>query len=323
MVMDFWEAQRRARNKTIQCVILFLILTLAAAFIAEMAMRQFAGDQYETPYPMVGSIFVIMTLGVAGFQYLMYKAYGGSYAASAVGARQIHPQTNNLAERQVLNIVEEMAIAAGVPVPPVYIIPAEEINAFAAGLTPDDTIVAVTVGALRKLNRDELQGVIGHELGHVHNADMKISLRLAAMVMGFFFILYIGLRILQFSTFASSRDRKGPNPLMLAALILMVAGAFAWFFGGILKAMVSRQREYLADASAVQYTRNPQGIANALRKIARDGTSDMPSEGLALAHMYLNDQSFWGYLFATHPPLDKRIAALEGGKYTPDENQGQ
>src|SRR5262249_2345701 len=146
--------------------------------------------------------------------------------------------------------VHEMAIAASVPVPPVYIIPADEINAFAAGLTPEDTVVAVTVGALRKLNRDELQGVIGHELGHVHNADMRISLRLAAMVMGFFFVMTIGLRILQISTFRRRDDRRGPDVVLLAAMILIVAGIVTWFAGGILKAMVSRQREYLADASS-------------------------------------------------------------------------
>jgi heat shock protein HtpX len=313
MVMDFWEAQQRARTKTIQCVIVFILLTLAVSVISEIAMRYFAQENYDGSFPYVGFIFLLMTFGAAAFQYTMYKSYGGKYAAESVGALRIDPHTQNPMERQILNIVSEMALAASVPTPPVYIIPADEINAFAAGLTPEDTVVAVTRGSLRKLNREELQGVIAHELGHVHNQDMKISLRLAAMVMGFFFVLYIGLRVLQFSSYSRRNDKKG-NAIGLAALILIVAGVFTWFFGGILKAMVSRQREYLADASSVQYTRNSSGIANALRKIANDKTSDMPREGMAISHMYLNDRSFWSSLFATHPPLEKRIAAIEGRK---------
>jgi heat shock protein HtpX len=315
MVMDFWEAQRRARNKTIQCVIAFIVLTVLVAVCAELAMRSLAQDSYDTPIPVVGLIFLGMTFGVAWFQYTMYKTYGGSYAAKSVHARQVDPRTSNAEERQLLNIVEEMALAASVPIPPAYIIPADEINAFAAGLTPEDTVIAVTRGALRKLNREELQGVIGHEMGHVHNVDMKISLRLAAMLMGFFFILSLGFRVLQFSSFrGNGENKKGPNPVMLAAIILMVAGLITWFAGGILKAMVSRQREYLADASAVQFTRSSTGIANALRKIGKDQSNDMPKEGMAISHMYLNDHSFWSQLFATHPPLEDRIAAIEGEK---------
>lgn len=316
MVMDFWEAQRRARRKTIQCLIAFFFLTSIMAVLSELAMRNLAGESYDTSFPLIGFLFVVMTVGVAGYQYLMYKSYGGKYAAESVGAYLISPNTNNPLERQTLNILHEMAIAAAIPVPPLYIIPANEINAFAAGLTPEDTVVAVTEGAMRKLNRDELQGVIGHELGHVRNADMKISLRLAAMVMGFFFVIYAGMWMLRVSSM-QRRDgnrKNGGNPLILAAMILMVAGAFTWFFGGILKAMVSRQREYLADASSVQYTRNASGIANALRKIANDQINDMPKEGMALSHLYLNDQSFWSRLFATHPPLEERIAVLEGRK---------
>lgn len=312
MAMDFWEAQRQARKKTVKCLIAFVLLTFGVAALAEIAMRVLAQDQYDTSFPLIGFIFLVMIFCVAGFQYLMYKSYGGKYAAESVGAYKVDSSNCDPQERQVLNILQEMSLAASLPTPPLYIIPAREINAFAAGLTPEDTVVAITEGALDKLNRDELQGVIAHELGHVNNADMRISLQLAAMIMGFFFMMYMGFRVLQFSSFRSRSNRKGPDPIALAALILMVAGVFTWFAGGILKAMISRQREYLADASSVQFTRNPEGIAGALRKIAKDQDIDMPKEGMAISHMYFNDHSFWSQLFATHPPLEKRIAAIEG-----------
>ncbi len=159
---------------------------------------------------------------------------------------------------------------------------------------------------------------MAHEFGHVYNRDMTISMRVAAMIMGFFFVTYIGLRLLQFGSF-SRRDNgegKGGNPLVLVGLIFLVAGAVTWFFGSILQAMVSRQREYLADACSVQYTRNPAGIAGALKKILHSQVSDMPRSGQAFAHMYFNEhESFFAKLFASHPPLEDRILAIEGGEY--------
>lgn len=309
MAMNFWEAQRQARLKTTIYLIIFVVLSVIVSIVVEFGYRLLTDTHDGIPF--AGPLFLIITLGVAGFQYSMFSSQGGSYVAESVGAFRVMPSTQNPAERQLLNIVDEIAIASSMPSPPVYVIPAQEINAFAAGITQKNAVIAVTEGALRKLNRDELQGVIAHEFGHIANGDMKISMRLAAMVMGFMFILYLGLRIIQFSRFQSSK--KGGNPVAVAALMFLVAGAFTWLFGSLLKACVSREREYLADASAVQYTRNI-GIANALRKIQQDSTKDMPSAGMAFSHMYLDNHSSLNSLFATHPPLAKRIAAIENSK---------
>lgn len=325
MAMNFWAAQRRARSKTTVYIALFLLCTFAVAILAELAMRHFAGDSYDPPFPILGAVFCGITFLVAGGQYLQFCFFGGSAVAESVGAIKVDPQTSNRVERQLLNIVEEIAVASSLPMPAVYILDTSQINAFAAGLGKEDAAVTVTVGCLNLLNRDELQGVIAHEFGHIYNGDMKISMRLAAMVMGFFFVLYFAMRLLQFSSMRIDRDRdesnnKGGNVFMLAALILMVAGAFTWLFGSLLKAAVSREREYLADACAVQFTRNPDGIANALRKIGRESdTDEMPTEGMAFSHLYFDNRGGLSALFATHPPLEMRIAALEGREYIPEE----
>jgi len=324
MAMNFWEAQRRARSKTSLYVTLFIILTFVVSGAAEIAMRHFAGEEYDPPLPMLAIAFCTITFLTAAFQYWQFKLYGGSYVAESMGAELIDRGSKNPADRRLLNIVEEVALAAALPIPPVYVLDTPQINAFAAGLSQDDAAICVTTGCLQLLNRDQLQGVIAHEFGHIYNKDMKISMRLAAMVMGFFFVLYLAFRILQFSGAGSSRNRdengKGGNPVALAGIILIVAGAFTWLFGSILKAAVSREREYLADACAVQFTRNPDGIAGALRKIANEEITDsMPKEGMAFSHLYLDDRGGLSDIFATHPPLKKRIMAIEGREYMPEE----
>jgi len=318
--MDFWAAQHRARKKTKIYLAAFLLITFGMAFLLEVIMRD-SSPNYAQSFPIIGPLFLAITFCVAGFQYLMYSSKGGAYVAESVGARRVDPKTTNPIERKLLNIVEEIAISASLPVPPIYIIPASQINAFAAGLSPDNAAIAITEGALMKLDRDEVQGVIAHEFGHIYNGDMGISLRLAAMVMGFFFVLYFALRIFQFASLTgrSRNNQKGGAPILLIALLLMGAGIFTWFAGSVLKAMVSREREYLADACSVQFTRNPDGIASALKKIAVDQTQDMPKQGMAYSHMYLDNHSGFSALFATHPPLKKRIEAILGKTYMPDE----
>ena len=324
MVMNFWEAQRRAKSKTALYIGVFTVLTLIAALLAEWAMRLFAADSYSSPeVPYVGLGFLAITFGVAAFNYMNYLQMGGNYVAESVGAELVDPYTRNPKERQLLNIVEEIALATSLPVPHVYILEANEINAFAAGTSPDNAAITVTRGCLNLLNRDELQGVLAHEFGHIYNRDMTIGMRVAAMIMGFFIVTFIGLRLLQFSSFSrrnDEEDRRGGSPVVMIALIFLLAGTITWFFGSILQAMVSRQREYLADASSVQYTRNPSGIASALKKIALSSVSDMPRSAQPFAHLYFNEHSsFWSRIFATHPPIEERIAAIEGGKYEIEE----
>lgn len=308
--MDFWDAQRRATRQTVLYTSLFIFLTLATAILAELSLRALIPESYDGSLPLMGAAFLGVTFIVALYNYAMYRSQGGGYVAESLGARRADPNSRDPRERQLINIVQEMALATSLPMPRVYILPSNEINAFAAGITQDRTAIAITEGSLRKLNRDEIQGVIAHEFGHIAHQDMMVGLRLAAMVMGFFFVIYLGLRLMQMTGYRRREEGNGKgNPALIAALLFIAAGALTWFMGSILKASVSRQCEYRADASAVQYTRNPSGIVNALKKIARDTSNDMPAQGSAYSHMYLEDHSS---IFATHPPIQKRIAAIEG-----------
>lgn len=314
MTTTFWEHQQEAKKKTRIYLVIFALMTLGTAASIELIVRAADPADYDTPIPFLGLLFTGVTLAVAFFKYSLFTRYGGSYVAESVGAH-LAESPRDFQQQQLLNIVEEMAIAASIPPPPVYVIDAKEINAFAAGTSPENAAIAVTRGALEKLNREELQGVIAHEMGHIVNGDMSLNMRLAAMVMGFFFILYITFRVVQFAPWGRRRrddNGKGGAFIVVVAMAMFVAGLLTWFLGSILKACVSRQREYLADASAVQFTRNNLGIAGALQKIAKDGVSDMPAEGMAFSHMYFDNHLGWNALFATHPPLEKRIEKLLG-----------
>jgi len=318
MVMDFWAAKRKARAWTALYITLFVILTAVMAVTVEVILRYFAPDYADSPFPFFGTLFAGLTFLVAGVQYLMFKTQGGSYVALSLGARPIGAAPGHPQQQQLLNIVKEISIASGMPMPEVFILNKPSINAFAAGLSPDKASVTVTDGALDMLTRDELQGVVAHEFGHIANGDMAISMRLAALVMGFFFIFYIALRLLRFSSLASDRENRGGQVLALAALVFFLAGSVMWFFGSVLKSAVSRQREYLADASSVQFTRNPDGIIGALRKIANETITDMPDNG-AYSHLYFDDRIPFSGIFHTHPPLKKRIQALLNREYIPPE----
>ena len=250
---------------------------------------------------------------------------GGSAVAQRVGARAVDPATRDALDRRLLNVVEEMAIASGVPVPRVFVMDNEAtINAFAAGHSIDDAVVTVTRGALTRLNRDELQGVVAHEFSHILNGDMKLNLRLIGVLYGLLIVALAGRILLEIggrSRGGSDRSSGGAIMVLFAAgLLLWLLGYIGVFFGRLIKAGVSRQREYLADASAVQFTRNPDGIGGALRKIAglslESGLGsriDHP-QAESLSHLFLGAArpNFARGLFATHPPMEERLRRIYG-----------
>jgi Zn-dependent protease with chaperone function len=264
------------------------------------------------------------------YKWSAFRA-GGSVVAEGVGGRRIDPHTIDLNERRLVNVVEEMAIASGVPIPAVYVLDNEPgLNAFAAGLTTSDAVVTVTRGTLEKLSRDELQGVIAHEFSHILNGDMRLNVKLAAIVFGILVIGLIGRGILRGlgRGRVSSRGKGGGAVLAIlaAGLILMIIGYLGYFFGRLIQAAVSRQREFLADASAVQFTRNPGGIVGALRKIGGYALgSELATDKAAEIGHFFFAQGFRAPLFdgfwATHPPLAMRIRAVDpqwdGNYYQP------
>lgn len=341
--MDFFEAQALARKRTTRLIVLFTLAVLgtvvasyaAAWFIATQIRLQGAGpgDGF-TPHanamgplplwdPWLFAGVALGTFAIVGIASLVKWAQfssGGSAVAESVGARHIDSNTTDLAERRLLNVVEEMAIASGVPVPAVYVLDEEPaINAFAAGLTTSDAVVAVTRGTLDKLTRDELQGVVGHEFSHVLNGDMRLNVRLSALIFGILVLglagrgILIGLR--------HTRRPRGKNAggaimfLLAIGLALLLVGYIGYFFGRLIQSAVSRQREYLADASAVQFTRNPAGIAGALKKIGGYalGSKIIRAKSETLGHFFFAQgfRSALGGLWATHPPLEGRIRAIE------------
>jgi len=237
-----------------------------------------------------------------------------------------------LRERKLLNVVEEMSIASGIPTPAVYLLDDEpSINAFAAGLTTSDAVVAVTRGTLDKLTRDELQGVIGHEFSHILNGDMRLNLKLSALIFGILVIGLAGRGILWAFSRGRVRSDKNSGGAVLAVaavgLTLMILGYIGYFFGRLIQAAVSRQREFLADASAVQFTRNPGGLTGALKKIGGFalGSSLQTSKASAIGHFFFAQgfESSFGGLWATHPPLPERIRAIDpqfdGQMFNPPE----
>ncbi|RUO36800.1 hypothetical protein CWE13_08095 [Aliidiomarina shirensis] len=325
-VMNFFEHQAIARRNTRLLVILFgvavislLLLTglLVAAFTGGMSAmdEESAGGgeflfHWDIIVAVMGMTLSAISLAVL-FKWYMLKG-GGKVVAESLGGRRLSPDSNDATERKVLNVVEEMAIAANMPVPPVYLMEQEQgINAFAAGYSPRDAVIGVTRGCVENLTRDQLQGVIAHEIAHILNGDMRMNIRIIAILNGILFISHAGYLLLRTGMY-SRRNEK--NPLPFIGIGLLVIGALGVFFGNIIKAAVSRQREYLADASAVQFTRNPDGIGGALEQIG--ALSANKGHGSKVESKNADEAShlFFGQaiskavsLFATHPPLATRI----------------
>lgn len=342
--MDFFEAQDRARRRTKRLVLLFGLAvagTIAAGYVSTLLiLNQTSGVErrgrsyyYSTAHaaplqwwnPQVFFWVAAGTLGVVGLASL-YKwsqmRGGGAAVAEMVGGRPLDPHTTDLRERQLLNVVEEMAIASGIPVPAVYILEDEPgLNAFAAGLNTTDAAVAVTRGTLDRLTRDELQGVIGHEFSHILNGDMRLNVQISAIVFGILVIGLIGRGVLRGVMYGRVRSGggkdKGGGVVVVAAigLALFLIGYVGYFFGRMIQAAVSRQREFLADASAVQFTRNADGISGALKKIGGYtlGGNIVNNHAGEIGHFFFAQAFRSGLtgLWSTHPPLDERIRAID------------
>ncbi len=263
------------------------------------------------------STAVVAVIFLGSFYKLIQLSSGGRAVAESLGGRPLNIQNANGDEKKILNVVEEMAIASGTPVPPVYIIEDEAINAFAAGHTPQDAVIGVTRGCIRILSRDELQGVIAHEFSHIFHGDMKLNMRLVALLNGILLLGLIGEFLLRSSSHRSgfrSSKNKSPAAMLGFGLGLVIIGYTGTFFGNLIKAAVSRQREFLADASAVKFTRNPDGIAGALKKLGGYvGGSQMDvANASEFSHMFFGEGS--SSLFsamATHPPLSERIKRID------------
>ena len=331
--MDFFEAQAAAHRTTLRLIALFagavatlvaLTVLLVAAVVAWSTPptgvlswgKLFAAITPGLGFGIAGA--VILLVGLASLFRLISLSGGGRAVADSLGGRLVPTTTDDPAERRLLNVVEEMAIASGLPVPPVYLLEEEGINAFAAGYGPDDAVIGVTRGTLELLDRDELQGVVAHEFSHVLNGDMRLNLRLTAVLFGILVIGIVGRSLVgrrSTSSSRSSRGGSGPAQVIALAVGLMVIGYTGTFFGNLIKAAVSRQREFLADASSVQFTRNPRGIADALRKIGGHAAGSSVGHGRAeeMSHMFFGQAvtGFLGGLGATHPPLEERILAVE------------
>ena len=264
------------------------------------------------------SFGVIGVVAVASFYKYMMVRGGGRSIAEALGGYHLTHSSASGNQRRLLNIVEEMAIASGISVPPVYLIPQPSINAFAAGFSVDDAVIGINQGTIDHLDRDELQGVVAHEFSHVLNGDMRLNLRLIAILHGILFLGLIGYGVLRGVRFGGARRSEGGGaPILAIGIGLLVIGYAGTFFGNLIKAAVSRQREYLADAAAVQFTRNPGGIADALKKIGglSSGSSIEAPAAAEASHMFFGQvhNMFFNSLMATHPPLEDRIRAIEPG----------
>lgn len=333
--MNFFEHQQRARQRTTLAVLLFIIATLAVVAATDLMvlgiLAFFGTDPYAPPaayFSWIGAhprALLWTSLGTAGLVagaslYRMATlASGGSAVAQSLGGTLIDAGTRDPLRRQLINVVEETAIAAGVPVPQVYVLESEGgINAFAAGFSTSDAAIAVTRGTLEALTRDELQGVIAHEFGHILNGDMRLNMRLIGVSFGILVIALTGRMILRgLSHTRGSSGRNGGQVLLLGmalGLMLVAVGYIGVLFTRLIKATVSRHREFLADASAVQFTRNPHGIAGALKKIAvsplRATLANTESE--EIGHMLIAERrGLFDALFASHPPILERIRVIE------------
>lgn len=337
---NFFKHQSDARRNTGWLVLYFLCavaLLVGFTSVCLYVLTTFSTARlYQSPTPFnlspslwdysllskIGSVILILILAGTIYKYLRLRSGGGALIAQLLGGRPLYPDTNDFYERRLLNIIEEMAIASGVTVPTVYILERESgINAFAAGFSQEDAVIGVTKGAILYLERDELQGVIAHEFSHIVHGDMLINIRLQGLLHGILVIGLLGEMLIR-TSFGSddSSSRSGGSGsvyLVVIGLILLIMGYSGLFIAKLIKSAVARQREFLADASAVQFTRNPAGLAGALKKIGgfSAGSKMRSPHAREISHMFFENgfEESWFNGLATHPPLLVRIQRLEPG----------
>ncbi len=321
--MNFFEQQDAARRNTKRLILLFLLAVVAIviavnivsalAFIGISADLNSGGARIAAPASFYAAVTLATLVLIAAGSVVqsMRLAGGGAALARMMDARPVSRASGDPAERRLLNVVEEMAIASGTAVPQVFVLDDQQtINAFAAGFSPSEAAVVVTRGALENLNRDELQGVIGHEFSHILNGDMRLNLRLMGVLGGILLLTTLGRMLARSS---SRRDSKGSS-FVLLGFGLIAIGYIGVFFGRLIQASVSRQREFLADVSSVQFTRNPDGIGGALAKISQAGSRVAHPLAAEASHMFFGEAiaSGFGSLMATHPPVQERLARIYG-----------
>ncbi len=335
MAMDFFGAQDSARRNTVWLVLLFacavvllllltnIVVCLGFGLVPLDQIQQSYQRTQQLPWQLVPIKPVVMTssLVLGGIILMMTLKWvslrqGGRVVAESLGGERVTYSNATAQQRVLLNVVAEMALAANVPMPPVYVLPESAINAFAAGYSPADAVIGVTQGCIEQLNREELQGVIAHEFSHILNGDMRLNIRLMAWLYGILCIAEAGRFILEHSRGSrlSRSSNEKSNPLPLMGLGLLIIGYLGVFFGNLIKAAVSRQREFLADASAVQFTRNPDGIAGALKKIAMYSHHSQLDSAAAENASHLFFSTALNFMFgwmSTHPPLTARIQRID------------
>lgn len=327
--MDFFDHQARAHRRT-RWLLVYFALAVAGIIATLHLLAAWAFGRPWTDLPLLGMVVggVIAVVAAGSLYRIAELAQGGRVVAEMLGGRPLGPQPTTFREQQLRNVVEEMALASGVPVPDVYVLDSEAgINAFAAGNTPGDSVVAVTRGALDTLNREQLQGVVAHEFSHILNGDMRLNLRLMGALNGILLLAILGRIVFEWGirlggSARSDRDgSKSAVPFFVIGAALWLVGSIGVFFARLIKAAVSRQREFLADASAVQFTRNPDSIAGALWKIGANGSRLQSPRAEEASHLFFGNglgEALVG-LFATHPPIAERIRAIAPGFIPPTE----
>lgn len=323
--MNFWARQAEARQRSRWLVAIFiaavLAIVLAVNFVVLSLFALFDAGQpvmadtvwlARHPQAVISTTLVVLAIiGIANLYKTMSLAAGGGAVARSLGGIRVQADTTDPLQRRLMHVVEEMAIASGLPVPAIYVLEQEDgINAFAAGHTPANAAIAVTRGTLQNLNRAELQGVIGHEFSHILNGDMRLNIRIMGLLFGLLVIAIAGRTVSWYAPRRSGTRRGSGGLLILAGVLVMALGYIGVFFGRLIQAAVSRQRELLADASAVQFTRDTTGLRNALLKIGSvRGSRLRHPDAEEIAHMlFAPGMTRW---FATHPSLLDRIRALD------------